>query len=277
MASRDSGRTPRQVFGGMVRYYRERSGLTRPELARLISKSESLLQAIELGQRAATAQVTDDLEAVLHADGALARLRDEIGDGLGYQAYPSWFQEWAFLEREAKRLRWFEPLVVPGLLQTEGYAQAIFRTRFGITGEEIDSAVAARLKRQEILTRDQPTALWIVLDEWVLRRPVGGRHVMLEQVNWLADMANQPHVGIEVIPAATGAHEGMAGAFAIADFEDAPSVGYQEGAVRGQPVEQPKDVRSLELTWDTLRGDALPRAASLELLEEAAKSWTSAT
>ena len=277
MASRESGRTPRQVFGGMVRYYRERAGLSRAELARQISKSESLLQAIELGQRAATAQVTDDLEAVLHAEGALARLRDEIGDGLGYQAYPSWFQEWALLEREAKRLRWFEPLVVPGLLQTEDYARAIFRTRFGITSEEIDQAVGARLKRQEILTRDQPTALWIVLDEWVLRRPVGGRHVMVEQVSRLAETARQPHIVIEVIPAATGAHEGVAGAFAIADFEDAPSVGYQEGAVRGQPVEQPKDVASLDLTWDTLRGDALPRAASLALLEEVAKSWTSAT
>jgi transcriptional regulator with XRE-family HTH domain len=277
MASRESGRTPRQVFGGMVRYYRERAGLGRGELARQISKSESLLQAIELGQRAATAQVTDDLEAVLHAEGALARLRDEIGDGLGYQVYPSWFQEWALLEREAKRLRWFEPLVVPGLLQTEDYARAIFRTRFGITGEEIDEAVGARLKRQEILTRDQPTALWIVLDEWVLRRPVGGRHVMLEQVRRLAETARQPHIVIEVIPAATGAHEGVAGAFALADFEDAPSVGYQEGAVRGQPVEQQKDVASLDLTWDTLRGDALPRAASLALLEEVAKSWTSAT
>lgn len=276
MASRESGRTPRQVFGGMVRYYRERAGLGRGELARQISKSESLLQAIELGQRAATAQVTHDLEAVLHADGALARLRDEIGDGLGYQAYPSWFQEWALLEREAKRLRWFEPLVVPGLLQTEDYARAIFRTRFGITGEEIDEAVGARLKRQEILTRAQPTALWIVVDEWVLRRSVGGRHVMFEQVSRLAEAARQPHAVIEVIPATTGAHTGLTGAFALADFEDAPSVGYQEGAVRGQPVEQPKDVASLDLTWDTLRGDALPRAASLALLEEAAKSWTSA-
>jgi hypothetical protein len=100
---------------------------------------------------------------------------------------------------------------------------------------------------------------------------------MLEQVNRLAEVARQPHIVIEVIPARTGAHEGVAGAFAVADFEDAASVGYQEGAVRGQPVEEPKDVASLNLTWDILRGDALPRAASLALLEEVAKSWTSAT
>lgn len=277
MTTLEPGRTPRQVFGAMVRYYRERGGLSRSELARQVSKSVSLIQAIELGQRAATPEVTEDLERVLPADGALTRLRDEMGNGLSYQAFPAWFQDWALKEAEAATLRWFEPLVVPGLLQTEDYARAIFATRFRTTSDEIDEQVAARLKRQEILARDDPPALRIILDEWVLRRPVGGRHVMLEQVNRLIEAAKQPHVVIEIIPASAGAHEGVTGAFAIAEFQDAPSVGYQEGAVRGQPVEEHEDVASLDLTWDTLRGETLPRAASLALLEEAAKSWTSVT
>ena len=159
MVSRETASTPRQVFGAMLRYYRERAGLSRTDLARQISKSVSLIQAIELGHRAATADVTEDLERVLPADGALTRLRDEIGDGLGYQAYPSWFQDWLVSEREAKKLRWFEPLLVPGLLQTEDYARAIFRARFGMTDEEIDERVAARLKRQEVLARDAATSL----------------------------------------------------------------------------------------------------------------------
>lgn len=276
MASRDSGRTPRQVFGGMVRYYRERSGISRPELARLISKSESLLQAIELGQRAATAQVTDDLEAVLHADGALARLRDEIGDGLGYQVYPSWFQEWAFLEREARRLRGFEPMLVPGLLETEDYAQAVFRSRFGATDEEIQEQVAARLKRQEILDRDQPPQLWVILDEAVLRRPVGSAYVMCEQLRHLSEMARRPRVSLQIIPALV-THPGLwAGGFAIADFADAPTVGYQDTASHGQVVDRAEDVAALVECWDTLTGEALPRAASVETLEEAAKEWTQA-
>jgi hypothetical protein len=128
------------------------------------------------------------------------------------------------------------------------------------------------MKRQEILGRENPPGLWVILDEAVLRRPVGGRHVMLEQVNRLAEAARQPHIVMEVIPASVGAHEGLAGAFAIADFDDAPSVGYQEGSPGGHPVEEPAAVAALDLTWDTL-----PRAASLALLEEAAKSWTSAT
>jgi transcriptional regulator with XRE-family HTH domain len=278
MVSREPGRTPRQVFGAMLRYYRERAGFSRPELAQQISKSVSLIQAIELGQRTATAEVTEDLERVLPADGALARLRDEIGDGLGYQAYPSWFQEWLVSEREAKKLRLFGPLLVPGLLQTEDYARAVFRTRFGVTEQEIGEQVAARLKRQEILARDHPPALWVIMDESVLRRSVGGQHVMREQVDYLIDASRRPHVSVQIISSSVGAHRGLwAGGFAIADFADASAVGYQETACQGQFVDRRKDVETLVECWDTLVREALPWAASQALLEEAAKSWTSAT
>jgi transcriptional regulator with XRE-family HTH domain len=275
---RESSRTPRQVFGAMLRYYRERAGLSRTELASQISKSVSLIQAIELGQRVATAEVTDDLEHALTADGALSRLREEIGDGLGYQPYPSWFEDWVASERQAKRLRSFEPMLVPGLLQTEEYARAIFRARFGMTDDEIDEKVAARLKRQEVLAREQPPALWVIVDEAVLRRPVGGRHVMRDQVGHLAAVSRRPNVSIQVISSTVGAHRGLsAGAFIVADFEDAASVGYQETACQGQFVDRREDIETLADCWDTLVREALPWAASQALLEEAAKSWTSAT
>jgi transcriptional regulator with XRE-family HTH domain len=276
MGSHD-GRTPRQVFGGMVRFYREKAGLSRTELATRICKSVALVQAIELGDRTATEEVTGDLETALGTNGALMRLREQMGDGLSYQAvYPAWFQEWTWREREATRLRMSEPVVVPGLLQTEAYARAIFSTRFGITEEEVAEQVAARMKRQEILAGEDPVALWAILDVWALRRPIGGPDVMLDQVNRLIEAANKPNMLIQVIPADTGAHEGVRGGFIIADFAAAPSAGYQEGAMWGQPVEEPKDVTALSLIWDTVRGDALSRAASQGLLEEAAKSWTQA-
>jgi len=276
MSSRDPGRNPRQVFGAMVRFYRERAGVSRSELARQLCKSESLVQAIELGQRAATPQVTDDLEVALSAGGVLAKLRDEMGSGLSYQAYPSWFQDWANKEAEATTLRWFEPLIVPGLLQTEDYARAIFRTRLKTTEEEIDELVAARLRRQEILTRNDPPMLWVILDEGVMRRPVGGRHVMAEQVHRLIEAAQRPTVRIEIVQAATGAHDGLEGPFIIADLPNAPSAAYREGARRGQVVRDPKQVAELMVCWDTLRSEALSRSDSLALLEEAAKTWTSA-
>jgi len=146
-----------------------------------------------------------------------------------------------------------------------------------MTAEEIDERVAARLKRQEVLARDQPPALWVIVDESVLRRPVGGRCVMREQVNRLIDAAQRPHVSVQLISSAVGAHRGLsAGAFAIADFEDAPAVGYQETACQGQFVDRREDVQTLTDCWDTLVREALPWAASQALLEEVAKSWTSA-
>jgi transcriptional regulator with XRE-family HTH domain len=266
------------VFGVMLRYHRERAGLSRPDLARQINKSVSLIQAIELGQRAATPEVTADLEQALSADGALTRLREEIGDGLGYQPYPAWFQDWLISEREAKRLRWFEPMLVPGLLQTEDYARALFQARFGMTAEEVEEKVAARLKRQEILDQEQPPALWMIVDEAVVRRPIGGHEVMREQVVRLIEASQRPHVSIQVISSAVGAHRGLsAGAFIVADFVDAPAVGYQETACQGQFIDRREDIEILADCWDTLVREALPWAASQALLEEAAKSWTSLT
>jgi transcriptional regulator with XRE-family HTH domain len=262
----------------MLRYHREQAGLSRADLARQVSKSVSLIQAIELGQRAATPEVTADLERCLAADGALTRLREEIGDGLGYQPYPSWFQDWVASEREAKKLRSFEPLLVPGLLQTEAYARSLFQARFGMTAEEIDERVAARLKRHEVMAREQPPVLWVIVDETVLRRPVGGPEVMREQVNHLIDAAQQPCISMQVIASTVGAYRGLStGPFAIADFEEAPAVGYQETACQGQFIDRREDIGSLAECWDTLVREALPWAASQALLEEVAKSWTSAT
>jgi hypothetical protein len=137
--------------------------------------------------------------------------------------------------------------------------------------------VAARLKRQEILHRDRPPALWVILDEAVLRRLVGGTYVMREQLRHLTEMARRPCVSLQVIPG-TVTHLGLSfGGFAIADFGDAPTVGYQDTASHGQIVDRGEDVAELTETWDTLVREALPWAASQSLLEEVAKSWTSAT
>ena len=112
------------------------------------------------------------------------------------------------------------------------------------------------------------------MDEAVLRRPVGGADVMRAQVEYLAEMAGRSNVVIQVIPYSVGAHEGVNGAFVIADFAVAPSIVYLETALTGLVVERPEDVASVRLTYDTLRSEAMPRAASLDLLREVAKTWT---
>jgi transcriptional regulator with XRE-family HTH domain len=284
MASHDAAPkgSPRQVFGSILRFYRDRAGLTREELAARAHVSTSTIRAYEEGRRVPTRASVVDIEAVqeLGTSGALLELWEQFEVGMSYAVFPAWVQDWAEdVEPRANRLRWFEPNVVPGLLQTTDYAQAIFKTRFGITDEETSERVEARIRRQKILSREQPPALRVILDEWVLRRPIGGAAVMEGQVIHLIEAARQPLIVIRVLPASVGAHEGLyGGGFVVADFddEDEPTVGFQEGAVEGgHQIRDRKGVATLETTWDTLRDEALPRGASLDLLEKTAKSWTS--
>ena len=272
--------TPRAVFGAMLRHYRVRAGLTQDQVGAFAHVSGKLISAYENGRRVPTRPTTVDIDSVaaLNTHGALTELWDQFEEGMNYQAYPYWFQDWPEKEAAATTLRWFEPLLVPGLLQTDMYARALFATRIGATDDEIDELVSGRLKRQEVLKSAHPPTLWVILDEWVLKRPVGNKHVMLEQVNKLIEAAQRPNVVLEVVPSDAGAHEGLyGGGFAIADFKDAPSVAYQESAVQGQIVQDAEDVAALMAKWTTLGTEALPRRASITRLEEAAKRWTSHT
>jgi transcriptional regulator with XRE-family HTH domain len=273
--------SPRAVFGEMLRFYRERAGLSREALGEKAHISASTIGAYETGWRVPTRATVRDIDAVpeMHTGGALTVLWDQFQDGMNYQVFPAELQDWAeTVEPVAPTFRWFESLIVPGLLQTTDYMRAIFSTRFGLTRDGLEERVAARLRRQEVLLREEPPALWVIIDEGVIRRPVGGRGVMLEQVNRLVEAAEQPSIRIEVIPASVGAHEGLAGGtFIVADFATSPSVGYVETSAGGRVLREHVDVAALDLTWATLRGEALPRSASTALLEEAAKAWSSAT
>lgn len=269
--------SPLRVFGAELRHYRLKAAMSQGQLGARVYCSGDLVGKVENGQRAPTQEFAEACDAVpeLNTDGALTRLRELLRDYLKQRAYPGWFHRWPDTEATAKTLRWFEPLVVPGLLQTEDYARAVFRSRVEATDDEIAGMVAARMERQAILERDNPPMLWIVLDEGVLRRPVGGKHVIREQINRLMDAARRPNIMVQVIPLGVGAHEGLrGGAFILAESGDAPSVAYQDTAARGQVIEDADDIGTLMVMWDTLRAEALPRVGSLELMEEAGKTWT---
>jgi transcriptional regulator with XRE-family HTH domain len=278
MSSKDSDATgtPLAVFGAMLRFYRSQAGLSQTDLAARAYVSHDVISKVETGQRVPTPELVTALEAVpeLDARGAIAELRAQMKEYLKYRANPDWFRDWTRWEAAATTLRWYEPLVVPGLLQTHGYARAVFRTRVGDTDEEIEELVAARLERQAILDRPKPPTLWVVIDEGVLHRPVGGADVMREQIKHLTCAARRPNVVVQVIPASVGAHEGLRGPFMVADFADAPSVAWQDGAVRGQPVEDAEGMVAMTAAWDTLKAEALSRSASAMLMKEVGQSWT---
>lgn len=273
----DAAESPLRVFGAMLAYYRTRAGMTPEQLGARVFLSGSLIRKIEAGTRTPAEEFARACEKIpeLGCNGALTELYDILSDRLKRRAYPGWFADWPDREAQARRLRSFELVVVPGLLQTEAYARAVLSTRVGATDDEVDEAVAARLVRQQILERDQPPELWVILDEGVLRRPAGSSAVMREQLTHLAARARRTHIVVQVIPLAAGAHQGLnGGAFVIADFDDAATIAYQDTAVSGQIIEDASEADALAHTWDTLRLETLPRAASLTLIEEAAGQWT---
>jgi hypothetical protein len=190
------------------------------------------------------------------------------------RVFPEWFEGWPDRESASRRLRNFEGFYIPGLLQTEKYAQRVLSSKPGATEDEIEPELTGRMKRQEILDRDKPVQLWAVIDEGALRRQVGTREDMREQFRHLAEMARKPHVIIQVIPLEAGPHVGLRGAgFVLADADHAPTVAYQDTSLRGQIIEDPDDVDAITLMWDALQLVALPQKASLDLIEELAKTW----
>jgi transcriptional regulator with XRE-family HTH domain len=272
----DAHLSPARVFGRQLASWRNRAGLTQEKVAREASISLSYFRKIESGHRAPTehlAKVADDL---CEAGGILLALFEQLSPSFREQAFPGWFGEWVEdVEAAAVTLRTYEPLLAPGLLQVESYARAVLSTRIGDGPDEIDQMVSARLARQQILDRDKPPSLWAILDEGILRRCVGGLGIMRLQCRHLHEMATRPDVVIRVIPLSTGAHEGLSGGFVIADLpEGKPPAAYLDNAAQGQTAGDQETVKKLEGLWATLGVDALPRTASLELLKEAERSWT---
>jgi transcriptional regulator with XRE-family HTH domain len=271
---------PRMVWGEMLKHIREASGLTREELAARASLSPSAIRSYESGWRSPVRQtVEEQIEPVpgLLSNGVLLKLWDEFEEAMNYSVFPVWVAELADKEREADAIRWFSLDLVPGLMQTEDYARALMAARLRITPEEIEQRVAERMKRQEILTTEPPPLLLLIIDEAALHRPVGGKHVMAEQVRRLMEAGGEPNIKIKILPLATGAHEGLSGEFGLLDFKDKPGFGYQVGAVRGMSLPDVGDVEALRITWDSLNGEAASWSASKALMEEAYKRWTSVT
>lgn len=275
----NEGTTPSKAFGAMIAFYRLRAGLTPEQLGPKVFLSGSMIRKVEAGTRIATEDLVKALEAIpeLETNGALLALYDKLGDQIrNGLAYPGWFAPWPDKESHAVRLRSFELVVIPGLLQTAEYARALLSTTVGLTADELEKRVDGRIVRQKILTRDNPVELWSVLDEAALLRSAGSAQVMAGQLKHVAEMARLPHIVVQVIPLEAGEHKGQnGGAFVVAEFTGAPLAAYQDTALEGQIIEDEEKAAELAKTWDTLRMEALPVKASIARIEEWADKWSS--
>jgi transcriptional regulator with XRE-family HTH domain len=262
--------TPMMDFiRAQLRRVRSVAGLTQEEFGKRVNYSGSHVSAVETGTRPLEGRYLARCDEVLDTGGLLVRLLEVARrDG-----EPSWFRPWREAERDATALRWFEPNLVPGLLQTEAYARTIIQASKQLSPLEIDQRVAARRDRQEVLSTERPPQFIAVLDEAVLRRLVGDAGVMAEQLEHLVTMAELPHIEIHVVPAEVGLYVGLAGSFVLASFEGGASVAYLDNQLRGQIITDTDDVDTLQEAWERIRSEALPRRQSINLIKEVAQTW----
>ena len=209
------GASPTHFFGSEVRRARETAGMPQAELGALVPCDKSVVSRIEAGlvQADETFARTCDV-AFPHQDGFFMRFWRDCQTWSA--SFPPAFREFAAYEAEAVTIWTFQHSLMPGLLQTEGYARAVLERHPNVTGEQVSERVAARLSRQSVLERTDPPLLWVVLDENVLHRQVGGAMIMLDQMTHLAAMARRPNIAIQLI-SREEAHVGLTGGFDMAE------------------------------------------------------------
>ncbi|MEV4826949.1 DUF5753 domain-containing protein [Micromonospora sp. NPDC049257] len=181
---------------------------------------------------------------------------------------PSWFLPWQSYEAQATRLRNFEPCLVPGLLQTEDYARAVFSAGGLQRDERVEELLALRMSRQAVLGRDDPPECVFVIDESALRRSIGGPAVMDRQLGRLLEAAELPHVRLHVLPLDAGAHVSLGGGFVLAELPGSEQVLCLDNTARGQIADHPEWIRLMLRKWESLLGEALAERASLDLVNK---------
>ncbi|TDC30736.1 helix-turn-helix transcriptional regulator [Micromonospora sp. KC213] len=259
-----------ELFAGELRRLRSDAGLSQEALAERVNYSASLVAAVEQCRRAPREEFARRCDDVLAGGGLLVRIREAV---LRESLMP-WFREWVAIEQEATALRSFQPLVVPGLLQTEAYARALYEGAAQFVGEVLEQQLAARLARQAVLDRPAPPQLVVVLDQAVLDRPVGGPKVMGEQLRHLVEVGRRIRVHLHLVPREAGAYPGLNGAFVLATPPDGDDLGYLDNQMHGTIVERTADVNSLRQIWESVRAEAMPHGATLAAISKAAEQWT---
>ena len=265
-----------------LRRQRDVATLTGEEAAGRLGWSPSKISRIETGQTTpspADLRGLDLYEVAGTQRGRLEQLGQSAGQRGWWDAYADTlgpeYTALIALEAEAESVRWYAPMLVPGLLQTERYARAVISSGMLIAPPgQVERRVPVKMTRQKVLTRDNPLKLDLVLDEAAVLRVVGSHEVMREQLAHLATMAARHHVTLQVLPLDAGANPATTGEFTILAFPDliAPDVVYLENMTSDLYVEQDAEVYRYGMAFDRLRALALPAQKSAEFLASAADS-----
>jgi Domain of unknown function (DUF5753)/Helix-turn-helix domain len=280
MPPRSQSRDPQTDLGAFLgrqlREVRVEAGYgSQDEFAPALGRDRSVIGKAESGEHPPTDAVLGDwldlcgiggrLRAVLLGMSRLARMRDG-------GTVKVWFMGWVDAEAKSHTLRIWQPIIFPGILQTSAYTRALFAVT-GMGDDQIEEYVQSRLDRQEILTRPDPPSVVIVLDELVLHRLIGEQEAMSDQLAHVIELSKRPNVHVHVLPTKTGANLGLGGPVHLATGTGTPEVLLVGALIEDQVSVDPALVRRASATFDAVRGDALNRAGSRDVLMEALKRW----
>ncbi|MCX5387881.1 helix-turn-helix transcriptional regulator [Streptomyces sp. NBC_00083] len=267
----DPSSSPRALLGAELRHAREKAGLSQEALGSPVFVSSSFIGQLEAGIRRMHLEYARQFDKILGTDGFFTRNCVAAAKS----KYPDHFAEAAEAEAVATTIREYAPLLIPGLLQTEGYARAVFRAYRPTAPEEyIDDLVAARLARAQLLADPTRPMLWAVVDEAVLRRRVGGPAVMAEALTHLAALGESHRIILQVLPFGAGAHTALEGSLKLMAFDDAPPLAYLQGLGTGRLQDDPPAVGQYELAFELLCATALSPRQSLALIGSLAEDYT---
>jgi transcriptional regulator with XRE-family HTH domain len=280
--ARPAGAAPtvlRVVLGKRLEDLRERAGLSYEQAAHALDVTHATIRRMEKAEVGLRLPYVEKLLQVygitnpLEVEKFLDLVKDANRPGWWHRfrdVLPDWFSAFVSLEGSAELIRAYEPHYVPGLLQTDDYAQAVLRAgRPQASQEEIDRSVALRRERQALLTRKEPPLLWVVMDETVLRRPIGGAGVMRAQISRLIEACDMPQIRLQVLPFSLGPHPAMYGPFHIFRFAqpELPDVAYVESLVGAIYLDERNDVSTFREALDRMSAQAPQATRTQEFLD----------
>ncbi|MEV4263806.1 helix-turn-helix transcriptional regulator [Kribbella sp. NPDC049584] len=275
----------RVILGAHLRRMRAAAGISRSDAGWEIRSSESKISRMELGRVGLKERDVGDLLSLYGLDDEeererLLRLAREANNPGWWHRYgdvlPSWFHSYLDLEAAAQLIRVYELQFIPGLLQTPEYIRAVVQLGRGmIPADEVERRVTLRTNRQGVLTRPEPVRLWAVVDEAVLRRPIGGVKSMIEQLNHLIDASQMPNVTLQVMPFSVGGHAATGGAYSILRFpeQDLPDMVYIEHLTSALYLDKLEDLDQYTATMEALCVAAPPPNKTRDILTDIRKDF----
>jgi hypothetical protein len=272
----DPGASPAAFFGNEVREARTKAKMSQPALGAAVGYDGTYVSKVETGTIVPDDDFVNGLDRVFpHMNGWFARFWRNSRKWEGQ--YPAWFKDWIDAEEHARVIRWWEPLLIPGLLQTADYARELFRAWQTVNDADVvERSVSARLDRQAIFDRPNPPTLLAVIDETVLWRGIGNPEIMQAQMEYLIDMSTRPNIAVHIVPADVGAHTGLLGAFIVADLDgESGRVVYLETPDQGLISDAPSLATKILGMFERVRSEALPKGASHDLIRRVVNErWT---